>query len=71
MLFWVLISILDEIRLCHIIKKGSSNAEVNEIFDRFFGEEELMKKVLEQGKDTREDIMREIKYEKGDKKDEE
>lgn len=71
LLFWILISILDEIRLCYIIKKGSDNAEVNEIFDKFFGEEELMKKALK-GKETSEDVMRKMKkYEKGDERHEE
>lgn len=71
LIFWILFSVLDEIRLCHTIKRESSNAEVNEMFDKFFGEEELMKKVLE-GKATSEDVMREMKkYEKGDERHEE
>lgn len=67
LLFWILFSILDEIRICRTIKRESNNAEVNEIFDRFFGEEELMKKVLDEGKDVSKDIVRNMKnYKKGD-----
>lgn len=72
LLFWVLLSILDEIRICYTIKQDSSNEELNEIFDKFFGEEELMKKVLDEGKDISEDIIKEMKnYKKGDERHEE
>lgn len=72
LLFWILFSILDEIRICRTIKRESNNAEVNEIFDRFFGEEELMKKVLDEGKDVSKDIVRNMKnYKKGDERHEE
>ncbi len=72
LLFWILFSILDEIWICRTIKRESNNAEVNEIFDRFFGEEELMKKVLDEGKDVSKDIVRDMKnYKKGDERHEE
>lgn len=67
LLFWILLSILDEIRICNTIRKDNSNEEVNEIFDKLFGEEEVMKKVLEEGKDKSKDIIREMKnHKKGD-----
>ncbi len=69
---WVLISIIDEIRICHTIKTDSSNSNVNQIFDSFFGEDELMKKVLDEGKDVTKNIMKEMKnYKKGDDESEE
>lgn len=58
---WLLISILDEIRICHTIKTTSDNPQVNQIFDQMFGEEQLMKKTLDE---ATERII------KGEKKDE-
>lgn len=58
---WLLISILDEIRICHTIKSTSDNPQVNEIFDKLFGEEQVMKKTLDE---ATERII------KGEKKDE-
>ncbi len=60
-IFWLLISILDEIRICHTIKTTSDNPQVNEIFDKLFGEEQVMKKTLDE---AAERII------KGEKKDE-
>lgn len=60
-LLWLLISILDEIRICHTIKTTSDNPQVNEIFDKLFGEEQVMKKTLDE---AAERII------KGEKKDE-
>lgn len=69
---WILIAVIDEVRVCHTIKTDSSNSEVNEIFDSMFGEDELMKKVLDEGKDVTKDIIKEMKnHQKGDDKSEE
>ena len=71
-LFWILLSIIDEIRICHTIKKDNSRSDINEIFDKLFGEEEMMKKVLNEGKDASIDIMKELfNDKKGDDNDEE
>lgn len=72
-LFWILLSIIDEIRICHTIKNDSSRSDVNEIFDKLFGEEEMMKKVLNGGRDASiDDVMKELfNDKKGDKNDEE
>lgn len=58
---WLLLSILDEIRICHTIKSTSDNPQVNEFFDKMFGEEQVMKKTLDE---ATERII------KGEKKDE-
>lgn len=60
-ILWLLISILDEIRICHTIKTTRDNPQVNEIFDQLFGEEQVMKKILDE---ATERII------KGEKKDE-
>lgn len=57
---WLLLSILDEIRICHTIKT-TDNPQVNEFFDKMFGEEQMMKKTLDE---ATERII------KGEKKDE-
>ncbi|MCM1497760.1 MAG: hypothetical protein NC124_04765 [Clostridium sp.] len=70
-LLWILLSILDEIRICHTIRKENSRSDLNEIYDKLFGEEELMKKVLDEGKDASMDIMKELlNNKKGDDKNE-
>lgn len=69
-LFWILFSVIDEIRICYAIRKDSSRSDVNEIYDKLFGEEEMMKKLLNEGKDI--GIMKErFNNRKGDDNDEE
>lgn len=69
---WILIAVVDEVLVCHTIKTDSSNSEVNQIFDSMFGEDELMKKLLNEGKDITNDIVKEMKnYQKGDDESEE
>ena len=71
-LLWILLSIIDEIRICHTIRKDHSRSDLNEFYDKFFGEEEMMRKVLDEGKDASIDIMKELlKNKKGDDNDEE
>lgn len=71
-LLWILFSIIDEIRICHTIRKDNSRSDLNEIYDKLFGEEEIMKKVLDEGKDASIDIMKELlNNKKGDDNDEE
>lgn len=67
LLFWFFLSIIDEIKICHTIKENSSNAEVNEIFDKLFGKEEKMKKLLEERKGISGNTMKKNEnYDKGE-----
>ncbi|MBD5542865.1 MAG: hypothetical protein HDR01_01125 [Lachnospiraceae bacterium] len=58
---WFLLAILDEIRICHTIK-NTDNPQVNEAFDQMFGEEQEMKKLLDEA------AKRIVKGEKKDEK---
>lgn len=72
LIFWVLLSIIEEIKICFTIKADHDNEELNEIFDKMFGEEKLMEQVLKGEKDASREILDEMtNNKKGDDKDEE
>ncbi|MGN0438792.1 MAG: hypothetical protein ACI4F4_09740 [Lachnospiraceae bacterium] len=72
LIFWILVSIIEEIQICYTIKANHDNEELNEIFDKMFGEDKLMEQVLKGEKDASRDILNELtNNKKGDDKDEE